>query len=153
MTVNLPIYKNPPLLLPNPTIPLMRYSVVPHNGGAVVFPICPFVDRLCDQPALAQPDSARTSLPGDPDEPVQDHQREPDQLFGDSEAFGYHHSPALPFDRGHGLRRQWLLGCFLEAYRASCHSFYQCSHQDDYALCDYAKCFNPSLAPPADYFQ
>jgi hypothetical protein len=71
MTAKYQLTKNPPLLLPNPTIPLRRYSVVPQHGGAVIFPICPFVDRLCDRPALAQPDSARAPLPGNLDQPAQ----------------------------------------------------------------------------------
>jgi hypothetical protein len=93
MTVYIPIYKNPPLLLPNPTIPLRRYSVVPHNGGAVLFPICPFVVRLCDRPALAQPDIAGASLPGNPYQPVQADERDQHHLLSDFEALGYYHSP------------------------------------------------------------
>ncbi len=94
---NLKFSKFPPLLLPNPTIPLSRYSVVPQHGGAVCDPTFPSVNRFCERPALAQPDFARALVPGDASQPNRDDQRDRHQRPCE-QAPGIDNDPAHPFD-------------------------------------------------------
>ncbi len=142
--------KFPPLLLPNPTIPLRRYSVVPQHGGAVRDPTFLLVNRFCERPAVAQPDSARALVPGNVSQPNRADQRHRPQRPCD-QAPGIYNDPAHPFDRGYGLRRERILGCVLEAYGPRCYTFYCCPA--DHAWYVYAKFNNHPLAPPLYHFQ
>ncbi len=70
--------------------------MVPQHGGAVRDPTFPLVNRFCERPAVAQPDSARALVPGDASQPNRDDQHDHLQRPCD-QASGIYNYPTHPF--------------------------------------------------------